>query len=89
MEQKDKNKIKAWLKERKDKAKEFCSTHPDVILTVFGGLASLAGGLLKIYANKTEFEDTAFTTIDGETYKLPCKKMKTVKKIDDVELYDE
>lgn len=77
----EKKTFKTWLKERKDKVKKFCSEHPDVILTVVGGLASLAGGALKIYANKSEYEDYLYTTADDEVYKLPAKKMKTCKKI--------
>lgn len=61
--------------------KNFCSSHPDVCLTVLGGLASLAGGCLKLYANKTEYEDYLYTEVDDTVYKLPAKEMKTAKKL--------
>ena len=65
----------------KDRFLGFCKKHPDVILTVLGGIASLAGGILKVYANKTEYEDSLFTTFDDDVYKVPAKRMKTVKDI--------
>lgn len=73
--------FKERLSEKYDKVKNFCSNHPDVCLTVLGGLASLAGGCLKLYANKTEYEDHVFTEVDDTVYKIPAKKMKTAKKL--------
>lgn len=74
----EKKDFKTWLKEKKDKVKKFCSEHPDVVLTVVGGLASLAGGALKIYANKSEYEDYLYTISDEDhVYKVPAKRMKT------------
>lgn len=74
----EKKGFKAWLVDKKDKAKKFCSDHPDVVLTVIGGVASIVGGCIKLYANKTEYEDYLYTTDgDGTVYKLPAKEMKT------------
>ena len=70
-----------WTKDKAVIAWNFCKEHPDTVLSVIGGLASFAGAGLQIYANKTEYEDSAFTEIDGETYKVPCKKMKTMKEL--------
>lgn len=74
----EKKGLKAWLVDKKDRAKQFCADHPDVVLTVVGGLASIVGGCIKLYANKTEYEDYLYTTDDkGTIYKLPAKQMKT------------
>ena len=82
MEQKkEKKSIKIWWEERKAKAKDFCKRHPDAVLCTIGGIASLLGGILKIWSNKTEYEDNVYVTLDdGDIYKVPSKKMKTVKK---------
>ena len=76
-----KKSLKEKLSEKKTRFKEFCSNHPDVVLTVLGGLASLAGGCLKLYANKTEYEDYLYTEVDDAVYKLPAKEMKTARKL--------
>ena len=75
----EKKGFKAWFLEKKESAKKFCKEHPDVVLTVIGGVASIVGGALKIYANRSEFEDNLFTEIDGQVYKIPAKEMKTAK----------
>lgn len=72
-----------WFKETKEKVLNFCKEHPDVILTVAGGLMSVAGGALKIYANKTEYEDCIYTISDKDNvYKVPAKKMNTASRYD-------
>lgn len=73
--------FKQKLSEKVDKVKNFCSNHPDVVLTVLGGLASLAGGCIKLYTSKTEYEDYLYTEVDDTVYKLPAKEMKTAKKL--------
>ena len=55
----------------------WCKEHPDVLLTVGGGIASIIGGCIKLYASKSEYEDNLFTTVDDQVYKLPAKQMKT------------
>ena len=55
----------------------WCKEHPDVILTVAGGIASIIGGCIKLYASKSEYEDNLFTTVDDQVYKIPAKQMKT------------
>ena len=78
----EKRDFKTWWNDKKTKVKIFCSNHPDVVLTVVGGLASLAGGALKLYANKSEYENYLYTTVDDQVYKLPAKEMKTCKKLE-------
>jgi len=69
-EEKKEGKFKAW-----------CKKHPDVVLTVAGGLAGLVGGILKLWAVKSEYEDNLYTTVDEEVYKIPARKMKTAKHV--------
>ena len=65
----------------KTKIKNFCSNHPDVVLTVVGGFASILGGCLKLYANKSDYDDYLYTSLDdGNIYKLPAKQMKSANK---------
>ena len=53
--------------------------HPDIGLTLLGGVLSIIGAGVKIAANKSEYEDNIFmTATDGDIYKVPVKKMKTV-----------
>ena len=74
-------KVKNWFKEKWATVKDFCGAHPDVVLSILGGLFTLTGGALEIYANRTEYEDNVFTTVDDKVYKIPCKKMKTCDKV--------
>ena len=74
----EKKGFKNWFKEKKEKVLDYCEKHPDVVLTLVGGLMSIAGGALKIYANKSEYEDYLYTISDEDhVYKVPAKKMKT------------
>lgn len=77
-----KKSLKRWIEEKTAKAKDFCGKHPDVLLTLLGGVASVIGGCLKLYMSKTEYEDYIYTTVDDEVYKIPAKEMKTCNKID-------
>lgn len=75
---KEKMTVKKWFVDKKNKVVKFCEDHPDVILTVIGGLASLAGGCIKLYCSKTEYEDYVYTvTTDDEIYKIPAKPVKS------------
>lgn len=61
--------------------KQWCKEHPDIVLTFFGGVCTLAGGILKLVAMKSEYEDNVYTTIDDDVYKIPARKMKTAKRV--------
>lgn len=75
-------KIKAWFKRTKDKVFGFCEEHPDVVLTVAGGFASLVGGCIKLYCSKTEYDDYIYSiTEENQIYKIPAKPVKTGKLI--------
>ena len=65
----------------KEKVKDFCKEHKDVLLTGATILASIGCGVMKIVANKREYEDNLFTEVDGEIYKIPAKQMKTAKNL--------
>lgn len=43
----EKKTLKEWFIEKKAKISKFCEDHPDVVFTVIGGFASLAGGFLR------------------------------------------
>ena len=74
---KKKKSFKDWWNERK--SVQWLKAHPDVSLTLLGGVLSIVGGCIKIAANKSEYEDNIFmTATDGDVYKVPVKKMKTV-----------
>ena len=80
MEETKVDKIKNWFGDKKDKVKKFCSEHPDVVLTVVGGLASVVGGCIKLYASKSEYENYVYTVTDkGNVYKVPAKRLETAK----------
>ena len=72
----EKKSVKEWFGEKKDSFKKFCNEHPDVVLTVIGGFASIVGGCIKLYASKSEFEQNVYVDINDSVYKLPAKKQK-------------
>ena len=78
----EKRTLKGWFGDQKRKVVQFCKDHPDVILSVIGGIASVTGGCIKLYLSKTEYDDYIYTTtIDNEIYKLPAKPVKSAKMI--------
>lgn len=78
--------LKEWFEDQKNKVVNFCKDHPDVVLTVVGGLASLGGGIIKLYCSKTEYDDYVYTvTTDEEVYKIPAKQMRSAKLLTSIE----
>lgn len=77
----EKKTFKQKLADKWTSVKKFCEDHPDVVLTLVGGIASIAGAGLRVYANKSEYEDYLYTTVDNKIYKLPAKEMKTADKL--------
>ena len=67
--------------EKKTGFKQWCKDHPDLVVTFFSGLLGFAGGIIKLIAVKSEYDDNLYTTIDEDVYKIPSKKMKTAKKL--------
>lgn len=71
--------VEEGKKSLKDRFIQFCKENPDVIWTLVGGALSIIGGCVKLYANKSEYDNYLLTTDrDGTIYKLPAKQMKTV-----------
>lgn len=77
-------KKKGWFVTKKDQFVSFCKQHPEGVLTVVGGLFTVAAGALKLIANKTEYEDNVYMIQNDKVYKLPAKEMNS-KRIDTVE----
>ena len=74
----EKRTFKDWLNDRK--LVIWLKDHPDVSLTLLGGVLSIAGAAVKIAADRKEYDDSVFITAsDDSVYKLPAKQMKTVK----------
>ena len=70
--------FKDWWSERK--AVIWLKDHPDVSLTLLGGVLSIVGAAVKIVGDRKEYDDSVFITAsDDSVYKLPAKQMKTVK----------
>ena len=72
---------KNWFGRTKDKFKTFCKEHPDIILTVLGGAASLVGGAMKLIAVKNEYSDEVYVTDGDDVYKVPARQMKSKKTV--------
>ena len=70
---------KSWFADKKDKFLDFCRRHPDACLTVLGGLATLAGGALKVMAYKNEYDDNVYMVQDDKVYRIPAKEMQSKK----------
>ena len=74
-------KRKVSIKERIKNSKPvvYFKNHPDIGLTLLGGVLSIIGAGIKVAGSKSEYEDNIFvTSTDGNVYKVPVKKMKTV-----------
>lgn len=70
---------KSWFADKKDKFIEFCKRHPEGTLTVLGGLFTLAGGAMKLYAVSKDYEDEVYMTNGEDVFKLPAKAMHSKK----------
>ena len=73
-----------WFEDKKNKFKEFCKQHPDILLTVVGGVFTLAGACINYATTKNEYKDNVYMTDGEDVYKIPAKsmnskKLKTVK----------
>lgn len=71
---------KKTLKERWNEWKpvKYFKEHPDIGLYLLGGMCTLAGGIMKVWAVKHEYEDQLFVgSTEGEVYSIPAKKMDT------------
>ena len=69
-------KVKDWFGNCKTWFKE----HPDVGLTLLGGVLSIAGAAVKIIGDRKEYDDNMFIVdSNDDIYRIPAKKMKTVK----------
>lgn len=73
---------KSWFQDKKDKFVEFCRQHPEGVLSVIGGLFTLAGGAMKIYSAAHEYEDTVYCVQNDKVYKLPAKQLQSQKVAD-------
>lgn len=74
----DKRTFKDWWNDRK--SVKWLKDHPDVSLTLLGGVLSIIGAAVKIVGDRKEYDDSVFITAsDDSVYKLPAKQMKTVK----------
>lgn len=69
----------SWFKRKKNQFVDFCKQHPDIVLTVVGGLASLVGGAMKLVASKNEYQDEVYMTDGDDVYKLPARQVKSKK----------
>ena len=70
---------KNWFKDKKDKFLEFCHNHPDIMLTVVGGVFTLAGACVNYATTVNEYKDSVYMTDGDDVYKLPASKMNTKK----------
>ena len=70
---------KNWFQERKDKFLDFCQRHPDICLTVLGGVFTLAGACINYATTQNEYKDNVYMTDGEDVYKIPAKSMNTKK----------
>ena len=68
-----------WFVKKKTQFVDFCKQHPDIVLTVIGGIASLAGGAMKLAASKNEYQDEVYMTDGDDVYKLPARQVRSKK----------
>lgn len=71
-----------WFVDKKNKFVEFCKQHPEGVLTVIGGLFTLAGGAMKIYSAAHEYEDEVYMVQNDKVYRLPAKQLQSQKVAD-------
>ena len=62
----------------------WCKQNPGSVVTIFGGICTVLGGVLNIINNRTEYRDNVFIkTTDGEVVKVPARKMRTAKRLEE------
>ena len=70
---------KGWFATKKEQFINFCRRHPEGCLTVLGGLCTLAGGAIKLYTSRTEYEDEVYMVQDDKVYRVPAKQLQSKK----------
>lgn len=71
-----KERLKTWWNNQKIVI--WCKNNPGSVVTIFGGICTVLGGVLNIINNRTEYRDHVFiTTTDNEVVKIPARKMRT------------
>ena len=69
---------KVTLKDKWNKAEDWCKKHPDVVFTLIGGLGAFFGGCIKLYIHNHEYEDSIMAISNGDVYEVPAKKVKSI-----------
>ncbi len=75
MEEQKKN----WFVDKKDRFLAFCHSHPDIMLTVVGGVFTLAGACVNYMTTQNEYKDTVYMTDGEDVYRIPAKSMNSKK----------
>ena len=70
---------KGWFATKKEQFVSFCRRHPEGCLTVLGGLFTLAGGAVKLYTSRTEYDDEVYMIQDDKLYRVPAKELQSKK----------
>ena len=79
---KKKHSIKEWWNNLK--IVQFCKEHPDGVLGIIGGLITLLAGVVKIVAAKSEYDESLYIVDnDGCVNKIPSRKLRTLKRVDE------
>lgn len=57
---------------------QWCRAHSGEIITVFGGVCTVAGAIINLCTKKYEEDSYVYTTTkDGDVYRLKAKKLPT------------
>ena len=80
----EEEKKQSWFAVKKQKVAAWFVDHPELTLTVLGGLFTVIGAGINCYTVKNEYKDSVYMTDGDDVYKIPAKsmnskKLKTVK----------
>lgn len=80
----EEEKKQSWFAVKKQKVAVWFAEHPELTLTVLGGLFTVIGAGINCYTVKNEYKDNVYMTDGKDVYKIPAKsmnsqKLKTVK----------
>ena len=74
----EKKELSLGEKIKQSKFGVWCKEHSGEIITVFGGVCTVAGAVISLCTKKYEENDYVYTTsADGDVYRLKAKRMPT------------
>ena len=73
--------FKKTCSEKKDQAKGWCKEHSGELITIFGGVCTVAGAIINFCTKKYEEDSYIYTVTDKDhIYRVKCKRLESCAK---------